>query len=140
MAEENGGNTLDKLSGGSIRTEDGTIRIDEGVIMSVAASAASQVEGLGEKKSSVAEDIRRIFGSRRRGIQLTLKENTVDLAIKIAVREGYPVHEVAQKAQHTIIEEIESKTGLQINKVDIYVDKLQVPEESSGDNGSDYGG
>ncbi|MFW6422074.1 MAG: hypothetical protein ACOCZX_04515, partial [Candidatus Bipolaricaulota bacterium] len=60
--------------------------------------------------------------------------------IKIAVREGYPVHEVAQKAQHTIIEEIESKTGLQINKVDIYVDKLQVPEESSGDNGSDYGG
>lgn len=116
---------------GTVMESEGHISISEDVIVSLAASAASQVEGLGEKQSSVTQDIRRIFGNRRRGIEIELHQNSVDISVKIAVKQGYPVHEVARKAQEKIRDEVSSNTGLTVSRVDIYVQKLQLPDESS---------
>ncbi|MFB6290935.1 MAG: Asp23/Gls24 family envelope stress response protein [Candidatus Bipolaricaulia bacterium] len=125
---------------GGVVNEKGTITISEKVVTAVVAGGASQIEGLGQKKSSVAEDIGRIFGSQRRGVTIDFDGNQVSITLKIAVKQGYPVHEVAKKTQKKIKEEVESKTGLKVTRVDIYVQKLQevkgageelIPEEPS---------
>jgi|GEM_PF-536821 len=123
--EEKGDGQVD----GGLVNEDGVITISEDVLTAVVASGASQIEGLGEKKSSVAEDIVRIFGSRRRGVEIDLDGDSVSITLKIAVKKGYPVHEVAQKTQEKIKEEVENKTGIQVRKVNIYVQKLQLTGE-----------
>lgn len=123
MAEndEFGNNKID----GGVINDKGTITISEEVVTAVVAGGASQIEGLGQKKSSVAEDIGRIFGSQRRGVTIDFDGNEVSITLKIAVKQGYPVHEVAKKTQKKIKEDVEDKTGLDVNKVDIYVQKLQ---------------
>ena len=129
MPEDETEATQQQLADGTIVNQQGKITIAEDVITAVAASSASQVEGLGEKKSNVTEDISRIFGSRRKGVTIELEENEVSIALRIAVKYGYPVHEVAKKAQETIGNEVKKNTGLDVKKVDIYVNKLQMPEE-----------
>jgi uncharacterized alkaline shock family protein YloU len=52
----------------------------------------------------------------------------VSITLKIAVKQGYPVHEVAKKTQKKVKEDVASKTGLKVNSVDIYVQKLQEVE------------
>lgn len=125
---------------GGVVNDKGTITISEKVVIAVVAGGASQIEGLGQKKSSVTEDIGRIFGSKRRGVTIDFDGNEVSITLKIAVKQGYPVHEIAKKTQKKIKEDVESKTGLKVNKVDIYVQKLQevkgpseemIPDEES---------
>lgn len=113
---------------GGVVNDKGTITISEKVVIAVVAGGASQIEGLGQKKSSVTEDIGRIFGSKRRGVSIDFDGNKVSITLKIAVKQGYPVHEIAKKTQKKIKEDVESKTGLKVNKVDIYVQKLQEVE------------
>lgn len=110
---------------GGVVNDKGTITISEKVVIAVVAGGAAQIEGLGQKKSSVTEDIGRIFGSQRRGVNIDFDGNEVSITLKIAVKQGYPVHEVAKKTQKKIKEDVESKTGLRVNSVDIYVQKLQ---------------
>jgi uncharacterized alkaline shock family protein YloU len=116
---------------GGVVNDKGTITISEKVVTAVVAGGASQIEGLGQKKSSVTEDIGRIFGSQRHGVTIDFDGNEVSITLKIAVKQGYPVHEVAKKTQKKVKEDVESKTGLKVNKVDIYVQKLQEVEEAS---------
>lgn len=118
-----------KIDGGLVN-EKGTITVSEKVVTAVVAGGASQIEGLGQKKSSVTEDIGRIFGSQRRGVTIDFDGDEVSVTLKIAVKQGYPVHEVAKKTQKKIKEDIEEKTGLKVNHVDIYVQKLQVEDDS----------
>jgi uncharacterized alkaline shock family protein YloU len=118
----------DEIDGGVVN-EKGTITISEKVVTAVVAGAASQIEGLGQKKSSVAEDIGRIFGSQRRGVTIEFDGNAVSITLKIAVKQGYPVHEIAKKTQKKVKEDVEDKTGLTVNRVDIYVQKLQEEKE-----------
>jgi len=113
---------------GGVVNDKGTITISEKVVTAVVAGGAAQIEGLGQKKSSVTEDIGRIFGSQRRGVSIDFNGNEVSITLKIAVKQGYPVHEVAKKTQKKIKEDVESKTGLRVNSVDIYVQKLQEVE------------
>lgn len=127
---------------GGVVNDKGTITISKKVVIAVVAGGAAQIEGLGQKKSSVAEDIGRIFGSQRRGVNVDFDGNEVSITLKIAVKQGYPVHEVAKKTQKKIKEDVEDKTGLRVNGVDIYVQKLQevegpseelIPEEQQGE-------
>lgn len=119
---------VEEIDGGLINDK-GTITVSQEVVKSVVAGGASQIEGLGRKKSSVTEDISRIFGSQRRGVTIDFDSDEVSITLKIAVKQGYPVHEVAKKTQKKIKEDVEDKTGLKVNRVDIYVQKLQTEKE-----------
>lgn len=123
----------DQLEGkeidGGLINEKGTITVSQEVVTSIVAGGASQIEGLGQKKSSVTEDIGRIFGSQRRGVTIDFDGDEVSITLKIAVKQGYPVHEVAKKTQKKIKKDVEDKTGLKVNRVDIYVQKLQAEKK-----------
>lgn len=114
---------------GEIVEDLGTITIAEEVISSIAAIAASQVEGLGEMKSSVAEDLVGIFGSRRKGVTTELSDEGVSIGLKIAVKYGHSLHGVAKNIQKKVREDVEEMTGLSVSSVDVFVEKLQIREE-----------
>ncbi|MBS3812275.1 MAG: Asp23/Gls24 family envelope stress response protein [Candidatus Acetothermia bacterium] len=130
---------MGQIDGGLVN-EHGTITVSDKVVTGVVAAGAAQIEGLGQKKSTVTEDIARIFGSKRRGVSIKFDGNEVEITLKIAVKQGYPVHEVAKKTQKKIKEDVETKTGLTVKNVDVYVQKLQETGEEVNETAGEESG
>lgn len=109
----------------------GHVSIAEEVVSSIASIAAQEVEGISGLKGTVADGLAAFLGDqKRRGVvaQLT-KDQAIRVRIKAVIEYGYPIHEVAQKVQAKVKQEIESMTGLRVNAVDVYVQELNVGEK-----------
>ncbi|MFQ5794313.1 MAG: Asp23/Gls24 family envelope stress response protein [Candidatus Bipolaricaulia bacterium] len=126
-------NELEEEQEGHIVSGEGRINISEEVVAAIAGLAASEVEGLGAMRGNVADGLSAIFGgeSLKRGVTTEVDAGNVRITLKVAVKYGYPVHEVARKIQQNVKQEVEDMTGLQVSAVDIYVQKLQLPEEET---------
>lgn len=112
----------------------GHVSIAEEVIGSIASIAAQEVAGVSGLKGSVADGLAAILGEERRGkgvaAQLT-GDQSIRVCLKPIIQYGYPIHEVAQKVQAKVKQEIEGMTGLRVSTVDIYVQELDVGEAGS---------
>jgi len=106
----------------------GEIEISKDVITTIAAVAATEVDGLGdmEREAGLSGVFKR---EDRKGVETYLEDGHVRINLKIAVKRGYPVHEVARKVQRQVKEEIENMTGLKVSQVNIDVIRLQLEEE-----------
>jgi uncharacterized alkaline shock family protein YloU len=108
------------------------VSIAEEVIASIAGIAASEVEGLGTLKGSVADGLAEILGEERKskGVAAMQREGQESLYVrlKISVKYGYPIHDVATSVQARVKQEIESMTGLKVQTIDVYVQEIQFSE------------
>jgi uncharacterized alkaline shock family protein YloU len=108
------------------------VSIAEEVIASIAGIAAAEVEGLGKLKGSVADGLAAILGESRRGKGVAATQRSADsslhLRLKISVRYGYSIPEVAKRVQVRVKQEIESMTGLPVKAIDVYVQEILLPE------------
>lgn len=111
------------------RMKKGEIEISKEVITSIAAVAATEVEGLGEmdEGSGVLSGVFR--RGEKRGVETQLEDGEVTVLLKIAIKYGYPVHKVAKKVQEKVKGEIENMTGLEVNQVNVDVQRLEFEEE-----------
>ncbi|MCX8103397.1 MAG: Asp23/Gls24 family envelope stress response protein [Candidatus Bipolaricaulota bacterium] len=110
----------------------GHISIAEEVVSSIASIAAQEVEGLSGLKGTVADGLAALLsGEKRRGVAAQLSEDqSIRVRLKAVIQYGYPIHEVAQKVQAKVKQEIEGMTGLRVSAVDVYVQELDLGETS----------
>ena len=107
------------------------VSITEQVIASIAGLAASSVEGVSELRGSVADNLKAILGEEgrsARGVAVHVEGDEVHVTLHVAVEYGYPIHEVAQRLQRAVKDEVEGMTGLRVRAVDVYVSDLTLPE------------
>lgn len=103
----------------------GEIEISKDVITTIAAVASSEVDGLGEMQSKAG--LSGVFQrGEKKGVNTELEDGHVKINLKIAVKYGYPVHEVATRVQTKVKEEIEEMTGLKVSEVNIDVRSLEI--------------
>ncbi|MGY4707247.1 Asp23/Gls24 family envelope stress response protein [Candidatus Bipolaricaulota sp. J31] len=105
--------------------EEGKISISKEVITSIAGLAAAEVEGLAPPKGGEfpkGENVKRF-------VETEVGEGEVKVSIKVAVKYGYPVKDVAQKLQEKVKNEVERMTGLRVSAVNVEVTRLIFPEE-----------
>jgi len=107
----------------------GKISIAEEVITTIAELAVAEVKGLGEVKGSLANQVARVFGGRAKGVETTIEDDSVRFALKVSLRYGQPIPEVAQEIQRAVAQKVEEMTGLRVSGVDIYVQELELPQE-----------
>lgn len=123
MAEINYGSTMNR----------GEIEISKDVITTIAAVAATEIEGLGEMRGSAG--LSGVFQrGDKKGVETELEDGKVRIILKIAVRYGYPVHEIARKVQQKVKQEVESMTGLEVSEVNVDVQRLEFEEEFTEDS------
>ena len=111
--------------------EEGKISISKEVITSIAGLAAAEVEGIAPPKGGEfpkGEGVKRY-------VETEVGEGEVKVNIKVAVKYGYPVRDVAQKLQEKVKEEVERMTGLRVSSVNVEVAKLLFPEEEKAEEG-----
>ena len=111
-------------------TELGDIKIHESVIASVARRAALAVEGVSRLAgSSLVDNLAEIVGSRRmqsRAVNISIGEkNEVSIELKVILRCGCCIPEVAAAVQKTVISEVEKTTGMSVTAVDVLVQEIE---------------
>lgn len=124
-------------------TEMGDIRIHEGVIASLARRATLMVEGVSRLAgNSLVDNIAEFVGSRRmqaRNITINLDEdNNVDIEIKVVLKFGVRIPEVATEVQKAVIAEVERTTGMNVTNVHVLIQDIEesAPEQNSEDAGN----
>ena len=89
--------------------ENGTVNINEDVLLTISAAAVKDVEGV----VSVRND--------RKNIHVELGEDTVSVDCGLVVIYGHSVVDIAKNVQNAVANAIESMTGLKVSRVDVNV-------------------
>ena len=113
------------------------VSITEQVISSIAGMSAAEIEGVSGLRGNVADNLKAIFGDEARSRGVISKEGddgTVQITIHVAIEYGYPIHEVAQRVQKRVKEDVSEMTGLYVTAVDVYVSDLTIPTHDELDD------
>ncbi len=104
--------------------EEGSIRISEDVIASIAALAASETKGVSGLYSSLTSGIVGFLNKKNmsKGVRIELgSEGTVKLEISFLALYGHNICDVAKQVQHNVRASVESMTGLKATEINIHV-------------------
>ena len=108
----------------STESDQGSIRISEDVVASIAALAASETDGVSGLYSSVTRDIVSFLSKKNlsKGVRVELgEEDTVKVEISFLALFGYNICEVARQVQDNVKSQIESMTGLHVVEINVHV-------------------
>ena len=130
----------------STESDQGSIRISEDVVASIAALAASETDGVSGLYSSVTRDIVSFLSKKNlsKGVRVELgEEDTVKVEISFLALFGHNICEVAKQVQDNVKSQIESMTGLHVVEINVHVggvtfapaaeEKVAEPEEKAAE-------
>lgn len=114
----------------------GDVRIHDGVIATLARKAVLGVDGVSRLAgNTLVDNFAEIVGSRRmqsRAITITVNEgNLIDIEVKINIKSGFIIPEVAERVQRAVIGKVEEVTGMTVKFVHVLIQDVddEVVEE-----------
>ncbi len=109
----------------------GNIKISDEVIETITSVAVSEIEGVSSTGSGFVDGIARRLSKKPStgGIKATVGETTASVDINIVVKYGVRIPEVAWNVQDAVKREIELMTGLEVEKVNVKVVGIDIPED-----------
>lgn len=112
----------------STESDQGSIRISEDVVASIAALSASETKGVSGLYSSLTSDIVGFISKKNlsKGVRIELgDDDTVDDTVKVEIGFlalfGYNICDVAKEVQENVKSSIESMTGLRVVEINVHV-------------------
>ena len=125
----------------STDAEIGNIKISVDVVSTIAGIAASQTKGVAEMYSSFAGGIAEKFGGNKnpsKGVKVDMTAESVRIDLYIVVEYGVRIPELAWEIQESVKDNVETMTGLEVEKVNIHIEgvsfaseeKEELPEET----------
>lgn len=112
------------------------IKISDEVIETIASVTISEIEGVSGTGSGLVDGLARRLSKKpaTSGIKASIGEGTVSVDISIVVKYGIRIPEVAWNVQDAVKKEIELMTGLKVEKVNVRVVGIDIPEEKGEEN------
>ena len=104
--------------------ENGAIHISQDVIATIAAVAASEVEGVFALAGNQSGEFSDRFSKKSiaKGIRLSLDENdSICIECSVIAQFGHGVFELARSVQDSVYSAVESMTGLKVGSVEVNV-------------------
>lgn len=104
--------------------DQGSIKISEDVVASIAAVATSETEGVSGLYSSFTNDIVSFLGKKTptKGVKVTFhNDNTVDIDICYLACFGSNIFDVAKNVQENVKSSVKAMTNLNIVNINIHV-------------------
>ena len=108
----------------STESDQGSIRISEDVVASIAAFATSETPGVSGLYSTLTSDIVNFLSKKNqsKGVRIELGEqDTVSIDIGFLALFGHNICEVAKQVQENVKSSVESMTGLKVVGVNVHV-------------------
>ena len=103
--------------------ENPDIRIADDVIASIAALAATEIEGVAGMAGNITNEFVGKFGVKNlsKGVKVNLYDGSMDVALPLIVRYGSSIPEVSAKVQERVKAMIENMTGLIVENVSVNI-------------------
>lgn len=111
----------------------GNIRISDDVVKTIAAKAASDVEGVYKLAGGMVDEVSKILGKKRptNGVKVAVGEKECSIEIFIIVEYGYPISEVAHEVQKAVLKAVSELSGLKVVEVNVYVQDVKIISEET---------
>ena len=104
-------------------SDQGSVRISEDVIASIAAIAASETEGVGNLYSGIGTNVAEFLGKKSlaKGVKVVFHGDLVEVEVSLLAQYGYNICEVSKNVQSAVRYSIQSMTGMRTSAVNINV-------------------
>jgi len=101
----------------------GTVQITDEVIATIAAIAATDVEGVSSVGTGITREKAARIGARAiaKAVQVRIADNTITARIIITVKYGSSIPETTLKVQKKVKSTLETMTGLTVGEVQVSV-------------------
>ena len=112
----------------------GNIKISEEVVSTIAGVATMEVKGVAGMYGSIAGDIAQIFGGKKnlsKGVKVAITDNNVVIDLYILVDYGVKIPEIAWEAQDAVKTEVETMTGLNVEKVNVHIEGISIEKDKT---------
>lgn len=111
---------------------DGTVNISTEVICSIAALAASEVEGVCGLSQNRSAEIAELLGrkSLSQGVRLTAQEDAYTLECNVVIEQGRQIPVVASAVQKAVASTLESTTGIRVAAVNVNICSISVSKKN----------
>ncbi|MCI5605142.1 MAG: Asp23/Gls24 family envelope stress response protein [Clostridia bacterium] len=112
----------------------GNIKISVDVVSTIAGIATAELEGVAGMYSSFAGGIAEKFGAKKnpsKGVKVEMTEDTVAIDLYIVVDYGVRIPELAWEIQENVKNNVETMTGLSVEKVNIHIEGVSFEKETS---------
>ena len=111
-------------------SELGNIRIADDVVKTIAAKAATDVEGVYKLAGGVVDEVSKMLGKKRptNGVKVEVGEVECSIEVYLVIKYGYKIPEVAEAVQKAVLEEVSNLSGLKVVEVNVYVQNVRMEE------------
>ena len=103
--------------------EKGSVNISEDVVTVIAATAASDVEGVYGPFITPSKEIAGFLGRKgiAKGVKISIEEDTVAVDVSIIVEIGYAINEVGANVQKAIMAAVGDSLGITVTTVNVNI-------------------
>lgn len=103
----------------------GTLRISKEVLVTIAGTAASEVEGVHSIAASPV-DFKGMLSRRSfpKAVYIALNDDMADITLHLILKHGVKIPVVSEKVQRAVKESIQSMTAITVSKVNIIVEGI----------------
>lgn len=104
-------------------SDQGSVRISEDVIASIAAIAASETEGVGNLYSGIGTNVAEFLGKKSlaKGVKVVFHGDLVEVEVSLLAQYGYNICEICKNVQSAVRSSIQSMTGMRTSAVNVNV-------------------
>ena len=109
----------------------GEVKISDEVVASIAALAATEVEGVASMAGNITNDLIARLGMKNlsRGVKVDVLEGIVTVSLALVLKYGYNIMDVSAKIQEKVKAAVENMTGLTVADVNIRIAGVDMGEE-----------
>lgn len=109
----------------------GKIKIESDVVAMIAGLAAVDTEGVASMSSGITEGLaKRVSGKNvTKGVRVEVGETETAIDLRIIVKYGFKIHEIAMNLQQNVKDAVESMTGLHVVEVNVHVEGVEIQKE-----------
>jgi uncharacterized alkaline shock family protein YloU len=99
------------------------VKIASDVVASIAALAATEVDGVCEMAGNIKNELVSYLGwnNLSKGVKILMENNIVHVSMMIVTRYGYSIPEISAQVQSRVSQQIENMTGLVVSEVNVRV-------------------
>lgn len=106
----------------------GEIKVSDGVIGTIAATAAVEVVGVVGMSAGIADGMVKLLTGTQltKGIRVEMGEEEVAIDISIIVKYGAKISDVALDVQKEVKSAVEQMTGLKVIEVNVFIEGIEL--------------
>jgi uncharacterized alkaline shock family protein YloU len=113
------------------------VKIADEVVSTVAAIAATEVDGVVAMSGGLVGGLSEMLGRRnpQKGVRVEVDEGEAAIDLTLTVRYGVRIPEVAARVQENVKAAVEGMTGLRVRAVNVHVTGVEVVPGEGGAKG-----